>query len=327
MALSVKVVRKVALRQATGQLELSPKRASRRKRAGQQGAEAVENTGLIRRVNSSPVLWKELRAPMIQGAEGTYSIIGLAVTIVALAITYGACARQRCLDQDFTHVSYAMMFVTVGSIFHIVLAATSITTEKETRAWPILLATSMDDWHILIGKAAGVFRRCLPIWLLLAGHVVLFVLVRYIHPIAIVHLLLFVPGLTIFLTGAGIYFSACCRRTTSAVVATFALAMVLWVIVPAMMGLAAINRRGEDVLERYACAHPAMQVGVLMTGAGGRYNAQATLSGLEYDWPARKGRYGVGQTTGIILTNTVMYVSVGILFAWLAKRRFRRKIF
>lgn len=331
IALCVKVVRKVALRQATGQLELAPKRASasgrKRKRSSQQGSEAQENVGTIRRVDASPVLWKELRAPMIQGAEGTYSLIGLAITIAALIITYGVCAKEKCLDEDFTHLSYVMMFVGIGSIFHMVLAATSITTEKETRAWPILLATSMDDWHILLGKAVGVFRRCLPIWLLLAGHVVAFVLVRYIHPVAILLLLLFVPGLIVFLTGAGIYFSARCKRTTSAVVATFALALVLWMIVPVLMGLAAATHRGEDLLERYMCAHPAIQVSVLMDGAGGRYNAHAKLSKLAFEWPAREYNGRIWSTTKVLLVHTTIYISVGIFFAWRAKHRFRKKIF
>ena len=329
IALCVKFVRKVALRQATGQLELAPKRASRRKRkrSSRQGAEAPENTGLIRRVNASPVLWKELRAPMIQGAEGKNSLIGLTVTIAALVITYGVCAKSKCLDENFTHLTYTMMFVGIGSIFHMVLSATCITTEKETRAWPILLATSMDDWHILMGKGFGVFRRCLPIWLLLAGHVFAFVLVRYIHPAAIFLLLLFVPGLIVFLTGAGIYFSARCRRTTSAVVAIFGLSLVLWIIVPALMGLAAASNRGENLLGRYMCTHPVVQVGVLMDGAGGRYNAHAKLSKLAFEWPNQDYNGRFWPTTQVLLIHTVMYISVGMFFAWRAKCRFRRKIF
>ena len=102
---------------------------------------------------------------MIQGAEGRNSIIGLAIAIIALLITYGTC--EDYLDEAFTQMGYVMMFTVIGSIFTIVLSATSITSEKETRSWPILLATSMDDWHILLGKAIGVFRRCLPIWLLI----------------------------------------------------------------------------------------------------------------------------------------------------------------
>ncbi|MFC1634542.1 hypothetical protein ACFL5Z_06830 [Planctomycetota bacterium] len=332
IALCVKVVRRVALRQATGQLEVSVKRASgrKRKRSAKRSVKAPENTGTIRRIKASPVLWKELRAPMIQGPEGaenTYSIIGLAITVAALMITYGACARAKCLDEGFTHMTYTLLFVVVGSIYHMVLSATSITTEKEARAWPILMATPMDDWYILMGKVVGVFRRCLPIWMLLAGHIVIFILVRYIHPVVLVLLLLLIPGFIVFLTGTGIYFSARCKRTTSAVVATFALALVLWMIVPALMGLAAAADRGEETLERYMCAHPVVQVGVLMEGAGGRYNAHAELSKLEFDWPARGDNERFWPTTKLLLVNTIIYVSVGMFFAWRAKRRFRKKIF
>ena len=325
----VKVVRKVALRQATGQLELAPKRAARkRKRSMQKNPQAQENVGLIRRVNDSPVLWKELRVPMIQGGEGRNSIIGLAVTITALAITYGVCAKERCLDEGFTHISYVMLFVFIGSITHMALSATSITTEKETRAWPILLTTSLDDWHILMGKAIGVFRRCLPIWLLLAGHVALFVLVGYIHPAAIVHLLVCVPGFVIFITGAGIYFSARCKRTTSAVVANFALALALWIILPAFMGMASVSGDiGEEISDRYFCAHPAVQVGVLMEGAGGRFNANTKFSKLVYEWPALEHSEGFGAATKRLFFQTFVYTSLGLLFAWRAKVRFRRKIF
>lgn len=332
IAICVKVVRNVALRQATGQLEVSSKRATRqkRKRSTKKRTRSPDNTGKIRRVNASPVLWKELRAPMIQGprgSEGAYSIIGLGITVAALIVTYGACARAKCLDENFTHLIYTMLFVVVGSIYHMVLSATTITTEKESRSWPILLATSLDDWHILMGKAVGVFRRCLPIWLLLAGHVVIFVMIRYIHPLAIFLLLVFIPGYTIFLTGAGIYFSTCCRRTTSAVVAVFALAVVLWMIIPALMGLMAATNFGESFIERYIPTHPAVQVTVLMNGAAGRYNAHAGLSKLQFEWPPDGDNEGVWTTIRLLLTYMCIYISFGFLFAWRAKSRFRQKIF
>ncbi len=332
IALCVKVVRKVALRQATGQIEVFSKHTSgrKRKRSTKRSGKASENTGTIRRVNVSPVLWKELRAPMIQGprgSEGAYSIIGLGITIAALILTYGACARAKCLGESFTHSTYTMLFVIIGSIYHMVLSATTITTEKESRAWPILLATSLDDWQILMGKAIGVFRRCLPIWLLLAGHVVVFVIARYIHPVAIFLLLLFIPGHAIFLTGAGIYFSTRCKRTTSAVVAIFVLALVFWMIIPAILGLASISNRVEDYADRYMDTHPAVQVGVLMDGAAGRFNAHAGLSKLQFEWPGKGDNERFWPTTGLLLVHTCFYTSLGLVFAWRAKRRFRRKIF
>lgn len=329
IALCVKVVRKVALRQAVGQLELSPKR----KRQKQNGTlplagNVQELAGIVRPVKGPPVLWKELRAPMIQGAGGKNSIIGLAVTIVALLLTYAVCDKQKCLDEDFTHISYTLMFLLIGMVFHMVLSASCITSEKESRAWPILLATSMDDWQILLGKAVGVFRRCLPIWFLLAGHILLFVLVKYIHPAAIVHVFMLVAGIVVFLTGSGLYFSSRFKRTTSAVVANFALAVVLWIVLPALLGLvASITRGRNDVFETYVSANPVIQAYTIMGGAGGERNAKTKLSGLKYNWPPSIHSEGIYMTTSILLVTTLIYISVGFLFAWRAKCLFRHNIF
>jgi ABC-type transport system involved in multi-copper enzyme maturation permease subunit len=327
---SVKVVRKVALRQAVGQLELTSKpKRKKQKRISSRAGDIQELAGVVRRVKGPPVLWKELRAPIIQGAEGRNSLIGLAVTLIALFLTYGTCYRTKCLDMAFTHVAYTLMFMLIGMIFNIVLSATSITSEKESRAWPILLATSMDDWHILWGKTVGVFRRCLPIWFLLAGHILLFISVKYIHPIAILHMFMLIAGLVVFLTGAGLYFSTLLRRTTSAVVASFALFAVIWIIFPLLLGLmTSINRgKSEDSFGAYISANPVLQVATIINGAGGEVNAKRKLSRLDYDWPPDIGRTGAYATTGILLMTTLIYTSVGMLFAWRAKCRFRHNIF
>lgn len=326
IAMSVKIVRKVALRQATGQIEsgLNRMRAGKSKKSWRRHAKQPELTGVIRSVTGSPVLWRELRAPMIQGAEGRNSIIGLAVAIIALLITYGTC--EHYLDEAFTQVGYVLMFTVIGSVFTMILSATSVTSEKESRSWPILLATSMDDWHILMGKAIGVLRRCLPIWLLMAGHIFLFICIRYIHPIAMLHLPIFVAGLIVFLTGAGLYFSARFKRTTSAVIASFALALVLWIVLPALLGLVSVFTHDYDAVGNLVSANPAAQVAILMDGAGGNWNARAGLSDLTFDWPDSSWRK-VWPTTALVLIYMLIYAGAGIFFAWRAKCRFRRNIF
>jgi len=333
-AISVKIVRKVALRQATGQLDLLPKRRVGRKQKKKSVAPAraaQEHSGIVRRVKGPPVLWKEIRAPMIRGVDGRNSVIGLVITIVALFITYAVCKKENCLQENFVHVTYVLMFVFIGSIFTMVLSATCITSEKESRAWPIMLATSMDDWHILLGKAGGVFRRCLPIWLLLAGHILLFVCVRYIHPIAIAHLLIFVAGLVAFLTGAGIYFSSRFKRTTSAVVANFGLAIALWAVLPGVFGLISAFTRDRDhqnALAMYYSANPAVQSVVITGTAGGDDAAGLRLSRLRYEWPYRGNDWReVGGTTRVLLTYMLIYTALGAVFAWRAKCRFRRNVF
>jgi ABC-2 type transport system permease protein len=328
IAMSVKIVRKVALRQATGQIEsgLNRMRAKKLKKSSRRQAEQVEPAGIIRRVTGSPVLWREIRAPMIQGAEGRNSIIGLTITIIALLITYWAGINENYLGEDFTQTCYGLMFVVVGSIFTMVLSSTSITSEKETRSWPILLATSMDDWQILFGKAAGVFRRCLPIWLLMAGHIFLFVCIRYVHPIALFHMPILVTGLVVFLTGTGLYFSARFKRTTSAVIASFALALALWVVLPSVLGLVSVFILDHNAVEDLVSANPAAQIAILMKGAGGKWNARAGFSNLVFDWP-HSSWSKVWPTTGLLLIYMLIYAGAGVFFGWRAKCRFRRNIF
>jgi ABC-type transport system involved in multi-copper enzyme maturation permease subunit len=249
----------------------------------------------------------------------------LAIAIIALLITYGTC--ENYLDQAFTQMSYVLMFTVIGSIFTMVLSATSITTEKEARSWPILLATSMDDWHILLGKAIGVFRRCLPIWLLMAGHISLFICIKYIHPVAILHIPIFITGLVVFLTGTGLYFSARFKRTTSAVIASFALALTLWAVLPAVLGLVSVFTQDYDAVGDLVSANPAAQITILMEGAGGKWNAQAGFSNLNFNWPGGSSWHKVWPTTGLVIIYMLIYTATGVLFAWRAKCRFRRNVF
>jgi ABC-type transport system involved in multi-copper enzyme maturation permease subunit len=326
IAICVKVVRKVALRQAVGQVEslTNRVRAKKSKKSIQQPARQPMLTGAVRPVTGSPVLWRELRAPMIQGVNRRNSVIGLVIAIIALLITYGSC--RHYLDEAFTQIGYVMMFTVIGSVFTIILSATSVTSEKESRSWPILLATSMDDWHILMGKAIGVFRRCLPIWVLMAGHIFLFVCLRCIHPIAIFHMLICITGLVVFLTGAGIYFSSCFKRTTSAVIASFGLALFLWVIFPSILGLISVFTQEYDIFGDLVSANPAAQIAILMDGAGGKWNAQAGFSHLNFPWPDSSWRKA-WPTTGLVLIYMLIYTVTGAAFGWRAKCRFRRNVF
>lgn len=327
LAWSVRIVRRVALRQATGQLDPTTKhkRSRKQKKLSHKTTESQYLPSVIRPVKGSPIVWKELRAPFIEGGRKK-GIIGLVITIIILLVTYAICIKEELLDSEVTHITYTLIFVIMGLITTASLSATMITTEKESRSWPILLTTSLDDWHILLGKAAGVFRRCFPIWLLLLGHVLVFTLVRYIHPIAIVHLAMLVAWSVVFLSGSGLYFSARLKRTTSAVVANFALALTLWAVIPLLLGLVTAISNDNDILEAYISTNPIVQAVVIMEGAGGSHNAKKDIFYLDYDWPSG-GNSRIRFTTTVLLITMLAYMSLGMLFAWLAKRRFRRNIF
>jgi ABC-type transport system involved in multi-copper enzyme maturation permease subunit len=337
------VVRRVALRQAVGQsLEDRRRKTEDRRQTrknSEQGIGAIRPLSsvvrpplAVRRVVGPPVVWKELRAPFIQGIDSRNSYIGLAMAIVALVLTYLVQVPSKSLNEDFTHITYVMLFVFIGGLINIVFSATRITTEKESQAWPLLLTTPLSDWDILLGKAVSAFRRCLPIWGLLAGHMLLFTLAGYIHPVAILHLLLLVAWLTCFITGSGLYFSARFARTTSAVVASFALVVGLWVIGPILAGVMSMMGGPKDVLATYLLwVHPGFQTQLIMTGAAGWQNAQASWGSLEYATMAlsHSGRaaMSVGRVTSILALIAAAYILAGLLFFWRAKCCLRRRIF
>jgi ABC-type transport system involved in multi-copper enzyme maturation permease subunit len=279
-------------------------------------------------VHGLPVVWRELRAPFIQGIDSRNSYIGLTLVLLTLAGIYTILATQRLLDQDFTHIMFALLFVFIGGVVNVVFSATRITTEKESQSWILLLATPLTDGEILLGKAVSVFRRCLPIWGLLAGHVLLFVLIGYIHPVALVHLSLLVVWLTCFVTGAGLYFSVRFARTTSALVASFALFLALWALGPIVIGLLGAMSRRSDLLLGYMSLHPVIQTHALMAGASGRANADMPWRVLTYDNQAMlyvgSGTCGVGRMTATLALVAAGYILVGVLFFWRAQCRLRR---
>lgn len=331
LARAVAVVRKLALWQATGQLiereagrvEHAPDSAVRRSTGSRSAS---------KRVHGPPVVWRELRAPFIQGMDNRNSRIGLAVTILALLLTYLVSQVQGLLHESFTHVSYSLLFVFMGLVCNALFAATRITTEKESQTWPLLLVTSLSDYDILMGKAVSAFRRCAPIWGLLAGHVVLFSLVGYIHPVAIFHLLLVGVWVTCFVTGAGLYFSTRFSHATAAVVATFSLLLGLWAVGPILAGILSIASRNGGIFARYMLAHPLVQTEVVMAGAAGGTNAGLSFSSLEYGaehviFGGAGGMFHLGEMTSILLITAGIYILAGLLFFWRAKRRLRRNVF
>jgi len=310
--LSVCVVRKVALRQATGQSgEISSKKAG-----GLSGPPGKAPPP--RRVAGPAVMWKELRTPVL-GRRKIRMIIAIGIGLILLGITYALCIVQYVLDEGPIHIAYVVIFTGIGMLFTAILPATCITSEKESQAWPLLLATTLSDRQILFGKLAGVVRRCMPVWCLLFGHLIVFCLVGYIHPVAIVHFGILVAWIVVFLSGTGLYFSARFKHTTSAVIANFALAGSIWALAPILMRLSAAITHGDmDWVLAYLDTNPFVQAVVVVAGA--------TDSSHHYYWPGLKSENTADSTTWM-LKCMVGYMFVGWLFMWRAKHRLRRNVF
>lgn len=320
LLVSVFMVRRVALRQATGQLGVSSRKRRGRRQVGDGITVDQALAHAPRRVRGSAILWKELRSPLL-GRRKLAFVISIAIGLILLFLTYAFLADQNDLDDEGIHIMYSVIFMGLGTLFAIILPATCITSEKESRAWPLLLATTLGDWQILGGKFVGILRRSLPIWCLLFGHIILFTLAGIIHPIAIIQTALLVGGLVVFLCGSGLYFSTRFKHTTTAVVANFALGATIWGVAPLLMALIAeIDLLDFDFVESYLDTNPFVHIIVIMDatvgrGAFGRYNW------LNYS------NKSVFEATVWMVECALCYVGLGLLFAWRAKRRLRRNIF
>ena len=326
LLVSMIMVRRVALHQATGQLgSSSGKRRSRRAAKG-TGTNQKNVAGAIRRVVGPPIIWKELRSPIFRHHKIRTFILA-SIGLILLSGTYYLCAKSHILDNEETHAVYTIIFMAVGMLFTIVLPATSITSEREFRSWPVLLATPLDDKDILLGKFVGALRRCFPAWLLLFVHIIAFWLAGFIHPLAIFQTGMLVIWIMMFLSGSGLYFSSRFKSTTTAVIMNFALAAAIWAILPLLFGIIAsintpLTREVRDLTEAYVDTNPFVHMGNIIIATAGNNHASVG----KFYWPGH-GTTNVIESTVWMLACMVGYILIGFMFAWRAKHRFRRNIF
>ncbi len=325
LLLSVLMVRRVALRQAIGELGTSSRGRRRRSntKAVSTASEHRDFAPPPRRVKGPAVLWKELRSPVF-GRRKIAVLITIAIGLIFLFVTYGFCADENALDDEWVHILYTVIFLALGILFTIILPATCITSEKESRSWPLLLATTLSDRQILFGKFAGVLRRCLPVWALLFGHIMLFTLAGVIHPLATIQMGILVAWIVVFLSGTGLYFSVRFKRTTTAVMMNFGVAALIWALLPFVITLiGTIVRDFRDFhafCELYWDTNPFVHAVVIIA-------ATARNGGLRrYDW-LEVGARDVSEATIWMLFCMLGYMFLGLLFAWRAKCRFRRNVF
>jgi len=314
-------VRKVGQRQAAGQLG-----SSRKRRLGKNPSQALANEQDLavepRRIVGPPVLWREWKSPLLGRRRFITLITIVSICLILLLITYFLCAVEGLLGDEEIQQAYAVVLLGLGTLSTVVLASTCITCEKESRSWPLLLATTLDDKDILFGKFVGVMRRCSPAWLLLLSHTLVFTLIGVLHPASILQTGILVTWVVVFLAGSGLYFSSCYKRTTTAVMMNFALAAVIWGIFPFVMAITGqINREVRPLIEFCMDMHPIVHAVVIFEAA--------VKKGGDYGWFSFGSIDNIGgvRSTVWMLTCMVGYVSLGLLFAWRAKCRFRRNIF
>ena len=189
---------------------------------------------LIRKTLGTGMIWKEFLTPVLGRFRFlVYGAILLFVLILLVGMLVGILSGSIAII-GFTLVTSVVAFFSLAVLFTVIVPAACITSEKESRTWPILLSTPITHNQILAGKLVGIVRRILIAW---SPFFFVFALIAHIvdFPVAaLIQLLVLSLTAMAFLVASGIYFSARLRRTTPAVISNLALAATLWGLVPAV---------------------------------------------------------------------------------------------
>ena len=105
----------------------------------------------LRSVGSYPVIWKEMVSPLLGGYRNLV-VTFTAVFATLLVIAYILCFFvdiQALVSAEF-HITSTCVLMIIGMFFTIVISASSITSEKESGCWPLLLSTALEDRRIVI---------------------------------------------------------------------------------------------------------------------------------------------------------------------------------
>ena len=314
---AVRLVGSVALRRAMG----DPTRLDRLRRGHWRRVTAAETPGsrrrAIRRVVGAPMIWKETTCTLSSRQRFATRMI-VAIEVLLILIAYLFPALMSVVEYEFLHLLLIWVFLGLGVLVTMIASATVISTERESRTWPVLLLTPLTDREILAGKFVGVLRRSGPVWLALLAYVVAFTYGGCFHPLALVQVTIMVLTVLLFLSATGFYFGLRCRRAAEAVTANLACAGALWCAVPVLGAAAELGMRKIGVCQFAAfLVVPFVQALALVSTTLDGYARGFRWSDHSLEGP---------DVTIWMLISMVGYLLVSLAFTWRAVRAFRRHI-
>lgn len=319
LGLAFILVRRAALAQIAGDRAAQSEAKQRRNRPPREIP--------LRTVSGNPVLWKECSAPLLgRRKKWMFGLILAGLALVLLSYILLGCMSFKPLKDEETHMFYLCVFLGLGLLFTLIIPATTISSEKESNSWMILLASPLTERQIVWSKYIGSIRRCLPAWMFLFLHLVVFVSKGTIHPVALLQITMLSIGMIAFLTGTGVYFSHRFRHTTTAVIWNISFAAVIWLLIPFISIFFFNIIRGsvdDDLAEIYMDTNPFVQ-GVTVVGA--TIHSEWESEPLRYFWINSALPSNVWAANLWLFFTMLGYVIIGWTFVWWTCRRLRKRI-
>ena len=265
-----------------------------------------------RAVSDNPVLWRELRRPLMVSA--TQRVLGTIFVLLLLFATYGAAYANGVLDDNDIQIAFSIVFCALVMLVACVVSATAIAQEKEGDTWTLLLASPLSGAQIVWAKALGTARKMLWPMVLIVAHFALFTVTGVIAPWAFV---LAIGVIVLFNTvwvATGVYLSLRCRKVTMAIIINLALPVVLYGVFSIVLAVIdEFARLRGDLVEQVTWYLPFYYLGEGMNGAQGMRNVALPGGGSQRV-------HGV-TFTAVALVVGSLYLGVALaILAWTAAR-------
>jgi ABC-type transport system involved in multi-copper enzyme maturation permease subunit len=215
LAFSTFCIRRVGLRQATGQAGIFLSRKERRKADGHLRPKTVLYgvSRRIRPVKGPPIIWKEMINLWIKNSRLRAVLVSI-LAVLILVFVYGYCAYADFLGREETHIAFISVFFFFALLRTATSAAISITSEKEAQTWPILLTTTLTERQIVFGKIIGSCLGGWAFWFLFVAHIMIFSLAGVVPTAAILPLALLIVSSMLLVSTVGVFFSSCFKRSS-----------------------------------------------------------------------------------------------------------------
>jgi ABC-type transport system involved in multi-copper enzyme maturation permease subunit len=196
-------------------------------------------------MGDNPVLWREIRRPLLIGRWRALAVIAVIGLLVA---SYLCFASARILDDRDSQMPYACIFTGLYWLLIAVLSATAIAQEKESDTWTTLLDAPLSARDIVLGKLFGTARRMLWPTLLVIAHFSIFATARVISWAAAAVVIWVLVTFNALWASVGLYLSLRFAKVTTAVIVNLLIPVALFIAVPLAMQVAgqALVGRGAD---------------------------------------------------------------------------------
>lgn len=267
-----------------------------------------------RTVSDHPVLWRELRRPLM--TRRWQRVVGVIAGSLLMIVSYFAAGVNGGLDEEELQIFYACVFHVLLMLLACVISATAIAQEKESDTWTILLASPLSGAATIWGKAIGCARRLLWPMVAVAAHFLIFTAFGVITPVALVTALLVIGGFNSIWIATGLYLSLRCRKVTVAVIANLALPVLLYGVLSLLLAVISelASIRNGSLIEQVTWWLPFYYLTEVMSGGGWQGNS--------LQLPGHRGsRVPPGEFLSVVMIVAMLHIGVAVgMLAWTARR-------